>query len=69
MWTTWFRLAGFSIAATGSTSATRPPTSRKPAGAFIHALAVTTKTPEAMPLAATSTPASQWAPGEMRCQP
>ena len=61
--------AGFSMAAMGSTFVTWPPMSSKPAGEFIHALAVTTKTPEAVPLTATATPDQMCARGEIRSQP
>ena len=44
-------------------------TSRNPAGVFIHALANTTKIPEAAPDTATSTPASQCTRGGTRSQP
>jgi hypothetical protein len=58
-----------SIAATGSTSATWPSTIRKPAGVFIHALAVTTKIPESAPLTATTTPEKRCTRGLTRSQP
>ena len=61
--------AGFSIAAIGSMSTARPSTKRKPAGAFIQALAVTTKTPDSMPLTATAQPAARCARGGTRSQP
>ena len=35
----------------------RPFTRSKPAGVFIHALAITTKMPDSAPLSATRTPA------------
>ena len=60
---------GLSMPAIGSTFATRPCTTSKPAGAFIHALAITTKIPEAAPLTATMMPAHRCARGEIRSQP
>ena len=61
--------AGFIIAASGFTSTTRPSTRRKPAGVFIHALAVTTNIPEHAPLTATMTPAKRWAARLARVHP
>ena len=69
MWRTWGNAAGFSMAAMGSISTARPSTQRKPVGAFIHALAMTTKTPDSMPLTATAQPAARCARREMRSQP
>ena len=63
------RAAGLNIAAIGSTSTGRPSSIRKPAGVFIQALVVTTKTAETAPLAATMTPENQCASGGMRSQP
>ena len=60
---------GFSMPAIGSTLATRPSTTSKPVGAFIHALAITTKMPDAAPLTATRMPAQRCARGEIRSQP
>src|SRR5439155_1753262 len=56
--------AELAMAARGSTSTTRPPSSRKPAGVFIQALAITTKIPDSVPLRATIAPASQCGRGE-----
>ena len=69
MWIAWGNAAGFAIAARGSTFTAWPFTSSNPAGAFIHAFATTTNTPEAAPLNATIPPAARCAPGEMRSQP
>src|ERR1035438_7204967 len=66
--TSW-KLAGFSIAAIGSISVNLPSTSLKPAGAFIQALAVTTKMPEKIPLTATIIPETQCSRGDRRFQP
>ncbi len=55
--------------AIGSMSVIRPFTSSKPVGEFIHALAMTTKMPDAAPLTATMIPARRCARGEMRFQP
>ena len=63
------RAAGLRIAAMGSTFTARPATRSKPAGVFIHALAMTTKIPDAVPLRATVTPASQCVHGDTRSQP
>ena len=60
---------GLSIPAIGSTLAMAPSTTSNPAGAFIQALAITTKTPEAAPLAATMMPANRWARDEIRSHP
>ena len=67
MWSTCGNAAGFSMAAMGSISTARPSTQRMPVGAFIHALAMTTKTPDSMPL--TAQPAARCARREMRSQP
>ncbi len=69
MWSTSGSAAGVRIAATTSTSVILPPTIRKPAGVFIQALAITTNTAEAAPLAATISPAAMWARRPMRSQP
>ncbi len=69
MWIVCDSAAAFPMAARGFTAVTRPATKVKPAGAFIHALAMTTNTPEAAPLTATATPAPRWARGEIRSQP
>ena len=69
MWSTSAAAAGFSMAAIGSTSTTRPPITRKPAGVFIQAFAVTTNMPETAPEIAISTPANKWARGLMRSHP
>ena len=69
MWIVSVAEAGFSIAARGETSTGLPSTRVKPAGLFIHALAVTTKTPERIPPMATSTPEARWRRGETRSQP
>ncbi len=61
--------AGVPIAAIGSMSANLPSTSVKPVGVFIHALAMTTKTPEAAPLTATRMPATRCARGETLSHP
>jgi hypothetical protein len=53
----------------GSMSVIRPSTSSNPVGEFIHALAITTKIPEAAPLTATRMPAHRCARGEIRVQP
>ena len=49
---------GVPIARNGSTSTNRPSTTRNPRGAFIHALAIVTKSAEAAPLTATANPAA-----------
>ena len=63
------KLAGFNIAAMGSMLVILPSINLKPVGAFIHAFAVTTKTPERIPLSAMSTPQSQWTTGGSRFHP
>ena len=60
---------GFSIAAIGSTSTTRPPDSRKPTGVCIQAFAVTTNHALATPDTAIGTPDHQCCHGESRSQP
>src|ERR1039458_5007797 len=57
------------MAAIGSILVNLPSTSLKPAGAFIQALAVTTKIPEKIPLTATMIPESQCRNGDRRFQP
>ena len=69
MWMVWDRAAALPIAAIGSTLTARPFTSSNPAGAFIHAFAITTKMPDAAPLSATATPAQRCARDEIRSQP
>ena len=69
MWMTCPGLAGFSMAAMGSTFVRRPSTTSKPVGAFIQALTITTKTADSTPLAATTMPASQCSTAGMRSQP
>ena len=69
MWMTCCRAAGLSMAAIGSILVTRPSTISNPVGAFIQALAVTTNTPESMPLIATTIPASQCTTAGIRSQP
>ena len=46
-----------------------PSTILKPTGEFIHALAITTKIPDKIPLAHTTNPANQCKRGERRFQP
>ena len=53
----------------GCTAVTRQQTPPLPAGAFIHAFAVTTNTPDAAPHKATIQPASQCERGGTRSQP
>jgi hypothetical protein len=65
----WGPDASLSIAAKGRISVNRPSTSVKPAGAFIHAFAVTTNSPEAVPLTSTAAPAQKCARGGTRSQP
>ena len=69
MWSTWGNAAAFAIAASGRMFVIRPSTTSNPAGAFIHALAMTTNTPDSAPLTATSTPAERCARGLTRSQP
>jgi hypothetical protein len=63
------KAAGLRMAARGSTSTAFPSTRRNPVGVFIHALAMTTNTPEMAPLNATSTPEARWARGGTRSHP
>ena len=63
------KAAALRMAAIGSTLTARPSTKSKPAGVFIHALAMTTKIPDSVPLRATITPASQCIHGGTRSQP
>ena len=63
------KAAGFRIAAIGSIWVNEPASIVNPVGVFIHAFAITTKTPEAAPLTATSTPASRCMRGGTRSQP
>ena len=61
--------AALAIAASGCTFTACPFTSSNPVGAFIQALAMTTKMPDATPLTATATPAQRCARDEMRSHP
>ena len=69
MWSAWEGAAGVLMAASGFRPATRPPAMDRPVGAFIHALAMTTKIPDAVPATATRIPAMRWALGLTRSQP
>jgi hypothetical protein len=69
MWSACWKALGFRIAAIGSTFVITPSTTSKPAGVFIHAFAMTTKTPDAAPLTATRTPLARWARGGRRSHP
>ena len=69
MCSVWEKAAAFAIAAKGLTSIAFPSTRRKPAGVFIHALAMTTKMPDMTPLTATTRPANKCAPRLTRSQP
>ncbi len=60
---------GLAIAATGSMFVRRPFARSNPVGAFIHALAITTKIPESVPLTATRMPDARCARGEIRFHP
>ena len=61
--------AALAIAAIGSTFTACPFTSSNPVGAFIQAFAMTTNTPDAVPLTATATPAQRCARDEIRSHP
>ncbi len=69
MCTTSWTTNGDCIAATGSMSTSRPPSTRNPRGAFIHALTMTTNTADARPDAATPMPATMCQAGRTRSQP
>ena len=56
------------MAAMGSIPATPEPGSY-PVGAFIHPFTLSTKSAEAAPESATTTPAARWAPREIRSHP
>jgi hypothetical protein len=61
--------AGLNIASSTLTCVTRPCTSWKPRGTFIHALAVTMKNADAAEASAIGIPVSQCVRGESRFQP
>lgn len=61
-------VAGVNIAAHGSGSTTRPPTSRNPWGVFIQALAATTKNADATPATTIGNPEARCTRGGNRSQ-
>ena len=70
MWVVCTGVAGLNIAAQGSgRRRCRPRSSRKPAGWFIQALAVTTNQAEATPATTIGTPVSRCTRGDRRSQP
>ena len=68
-WSTSWSANGVPMAAIGSMSTMRPASRAKPVGAFIHALAMMTKTAEAVPDAATTAPQAMCTRGPSFSQP
>jgi hypothetical protein len=69
MWVVITGVDGFSIAAIGSISTSRPPESTNPCGVCIQAFAVTTNHALAAPEIAIGTPDHQCCHGVSRSQP
>jgi len=69
MWMLWCSHARLNMALTGSMLEKAPFTKSKPAGEFIHALAATTKIPEAKPETPTASPVNQCTHGFIRFHP